>query len=166
MYNNLTIGDVKESIEYRWLRHRILCFVMAWLIIALVSIIPLIIVHVHYWDYAVRGFWIWMLTSIVLGFVFLSLSVPYIRKITYFKKHYKDYKVYNVFLEKVNPAYGMEISFTVTIDEGRKEYEVPTSPCFSNNIGAIFSVEEYINCEVVGIYDTDLQRFYIIRKKF
>ena len=56
------------------------------------------------------------------------------------------------------------IYYKVTIIDGNIKKEIDTNPYFSNYLFSKFLPEDYNNKKVVGLYDKNENKFYIIKK--
>ena len=53
---------------------------------------------------------------------------------------------------------------TVTINDEGSTRQVSTNAYFSSGMFAKFTLEDYNNKKVIGLYDSQMDKFYIIKK--
>ena len=167
MKNNFTKEDIKNSIEYQW-RKTSLCWLLGiWAIIAVVILFSVLIIGFD--DVRIGlGFEVW---SIVMG-IYSAIYLPFVGyygyKMLYILKHYTEFNSYEVMLDNVSTSYLYRGAayYTVTINDDGVVKQVMTNPYFSSGILSRFAIEDYNNTKVVGLYDSQTDKFYIIKKAY
>ena len=61
-------------------------------------------------------------------------------------------------------AYRGAVYYTVTVNDEGTIRKVRTNPYFSSGTLAKFTLEDYNNKMVIGLYDSQMDKFYIIKK--
>ena len=112
------------------------------------------------------SFQIWLIVTAIYSAIFLPFIAYYCYKMVYLLKHYEDFYSYEVILDNVSTSYAYKgaVYYTVTVcDEGISR-QVSTNPYFSSSIFAKFALEDYNNKKVIGLYDSEREKFYIVKK--
>lgn len=167
MHNNLTKEDIKNSVEYQWRNSHAKQCMFIYLILAVATIfVPLISLMKYEFEYLGTGIIVWLICILVLGLFFGIFVLYYLLKNRYLLKNYKNFNLYEVVLDNVATSYSYKASiyYTVTINNNGKSKKVDTNPYFSSSVFSKFSPEEYNNKKVIGLYDNNLEKFYIIKK--
>lgn len=166
MENRFSPEDIKTSVEYQWRKQSAQTHLFLYAaIIILTFFIALFMSATESIDFSSLGFvlgycliWIGLCTSPLL----ISAILDYC-KMRYLLKHYQQFHSQEVVLDKVSTSYRRRsVYYTVTIDDNGTRRQVETSPCFSSF--SQFSCEEYNNRKVIGLYDSNRNKFYIIRR--
>ncbi|MBO5480811.1 MAG: hypothetical protein J6A63_06465 [Clostridia bacterium] len=152
--------------EYQWRKHQIHTLLAAWLFIAVISLfLPFALVpNKNDWELLGLGFFIWFIAMCLYGLLFLGFILFHLFKNKYFIKNYKNFQCFEVTLDSVSTsyAYRRSIYYTVQITDGEHVKQVDTNPYFSSSIFAKFSPADFNNKRVVGLYDSSMEKFYII----
>ena len=84
----------------------------------------------------------------------------------YILKHYTMFNSYEVMLDNVSTSYAYRgaVYYTVTINDEGVTRQVSTNAYFSSSMFAKFNLEDYNNKRVIGLYDSQMDRFYIVKK--
>ena len=166
MHNVLTKEEIKNSIECQWRKFHAKQLLIIYLIIAAATLfVPLILLMQYGMEYLGQGIITWLICILVLGLFFGVFVLYYYSKYRYLLRNYRNFNCYEVVLDNVATSYSYRaIYYTVTFNHNGKTKKVHTNPYFSNTIFSKFSPEEYNNKKVIGLYDDNLERFYIIRK--
>lgn len=166
MHNNLTKEEIKNSVECQWRKFHAKQLLVIYLIIAAATLfVPLILLMQYGMEYLGQGIITWLICILVLGLFFGGFVLYYYSKYRYLLKNYRNFNCHEVVLDNVATSYSYRaIYYTVTFNHNGKTKKVHTNPYFSNTIFSKFSPEEYNNKKVIGLYDDNLERFYIIRK--
>lgn len=108
---------------------------------------------------------VWLSCIGIYSVVFMPFAIFYIYKMIYLLKHYQQFKLYEVVLDNVSTSYVYKgaVYYTVSICDGDTTKRVCTNPYFSSNIFSTFTLDEYNNKKVIGLYDDILDKFYIIK---
>jgi hypothetical protein len=61
-------------------------------------------------------------------------------------------------------AYRGAVYYTVTINDEGVTRKVSTNPYFSSGFFEKFALQDYNNKKVVGLYDDQADKFYIVKK--
>ena len=84
----------------------------------------------------------------------------------YLLKHYNKFNAYEVVLDNVSTSYWYRgnIYYTVSIIDNGRRVGADTNPCFSNMVFSKFEPKDFNNKKVVGLYDSQMEKFYIIKR--
>ena len=163
--NNFTKEDMKNSIEYRW-RKTSFCYLLGiWALIAVVMLLGVLIIGFD-GIRAGMSLQIWLIVMGIYSAIYLPIVAYYGYKMLYILKHYRDLDSYEVMLDNVSTSYAYRgaVYYTVTVNEGGVTRQVSTNPYFSSGILAKFPLEDYNNKRAVGLYDSQTDKFYIIKR--
>ncbi len=166
MKNNFTKEDIKNSVEYRW-RKTSLCWLLGiWVFIAVVMLFGTLIMSLDDIKYIGLSFQIWGIVTAIYSAIFLPFVAYYGYKMLYILKHYTEFNSYEVMLDNVSTSYAYRgaVYYTVTVNEDGYTRRVATNPYFSSSMFAKFALEDYNNKKVIGLYDSQMDKFYIIKK--
>lgn len=166
MKNNFTKEDIKNSVEYRW-RKTSFCWLLGiWAVIAMVMLFGTLIMSLDNIKYIGLSFQIWGIVTAIYSAIFLPFVVFYGYKMFYILKHYAEFNSYEVMLDNVSTSYAYRgaVYYTVTINDEGVTRQVSTNAYFSSSMFAKFTLEDYNNKKVVGLYDSQMDKFYIIKK--
>ena len=166
MKNDFTENEIKQSVEYQWRNNQIKILLGIWLFISIaIFIVPLLGMIMELEIIGVTLL-IWLFFVIMFGVILGGFSLSYYFKNKYFVKNYMNFSCHEVVLDKVSTSYAYKASiyYTVTFIHNSKTKTVDTNPYFSSSVFSKFSPEEYNNKKVIGLYDDNLEKFYIIRK--
>lgn len=170
MESNLTINDIKESVEVKWRRFFIKYYIIVWLIVALFTFIFYFVISfinttnedmILYLLLARCG-----LNGTLFIFFFFIILYFYL-KIRYLINNYTKFKVHTVVLNTFATSYQYRgsVYYIVQIDdENGKTINVKTNPIFSDIFFYKFKIIDFNNKSVVGLYDSSKNKFYIIKK--
>ena len=164
--NGFTKEDIKGSVEYRWRLSSVKLFFALWAIIAVFMLFPTLITSMTDMNSIGLGFRIWLTVMIIYSALLLPFVAFYCYKMHYLLKHYSEFRSYEVMLDRVSTSYAYKgaVYYTVTVHENGSARQVCTNPYFSSGIFSKFPLEDYNNKRVVGLYDSRMDRFYIIKK--
>ena len=165
MENTFTKEDMKNSIEYRW-RKTSFCWLLGiWAVIAVVMLIGVLIIGFDDIE-AGMGLQVWLIVMGIYSAIYLPFVAYYGYKMLYILNHYAEFHSYEVMLDNVSTsfAYRGAVYYTVAINDDGVTRQVSTNAYFSSGMFAKFPLEEYNNQKVIGLYDANLDKFYIIRK--
>ena len=166
MNNNFTIDEIKQSVEYQWRNRQIKIFLGVWLFISLAFLTAPIIVMIM--DFEILGsiLLIWFGFIVFFGIVFGAFALSYHFKNKYLIENYMSFTCHEVVLDKVVTSVMARgaVYYKVTIIDENKIKEVDTNPYFSSYLFSKFLPEDYNNKKVVGLYDKNENKFYIIKK--
>ena len=74
MKNNITIEEIKESVEYHWRKNQIIILLYAWLLVAGISLIVPFAVIIDSFELVGMGFLIWLFWMLFIGlFIFVAI---------------------------------------------------------------------------------------------
>lgn len=166
MKNNFTREDIKNSVEYRW-RKTSFCWLLGiWAVIAAVMLFGVLIIGFDDIKYIGLSFQIWGIVTAIYSAIFLPFVVYYGYKMLYILKHYTEFNSYEVMLDNVSTSYAYRgaVYYTVTINDEGVTRQVSTNAYFSSSIFAKFTLEDYNNKKVIGLYDGQIDKFYIVKK--
>ena len=167
MNNEFTVDEIKNSVEYQWRKWQTKLSLLIFLIILLIPFFIGVFFLIFYNDLEIFELVIteWISVS-PLELILLSFSLYHYSKIRYLLKNYKKFNSYEVVLNQFSSSYlhRRSVYFTVTINYNGLSVKVETNPCFSTYFVSRFSLEDFINKKVVGLFDKDKGKFYIIKK--
>lgn len=166
MKNEFTVDDIKQSVEYQWRNNQIKILLGIWLLLSgAIFIAPLISIIMNFEIIGV-ALLIWLFFVIMFGLILGGFSFSYYLKNKYLINNYSKFTCHEVVLEKIVASVMNRgsIYYKVTILDENVKKEVDTNPYFSNYLFSKFLPEDYNNKKVVGLYDKDLNKFYIIKK--
>lgn len=167
MANDFTWEEIKNSVEYRWRKRQINTLLIVWGSVAVITFFFVcFMVGLKDLEYLGLGVLIWLGCMAFYGLLFGSFILFYFLKNRYLLKNYKKFHCYEVVLDNLSTSYiyTRSISYTVTIVEEGNQKQVVTNPYFSSSIFSEFTPEEFNNKRVVGLYDSSLEKFYIVKK--
>ena len=166
MKNDFTENEIKQSIEYQWRNNQIKILLGIWLFISIaIFIVPLLGMIMELEIIGVTLL-IWLFFVIMFGVILGGFSLSYYFKNKYFVKNYMNFSCHEVVLDKVVTSLMSRgsIYYKVTIIDENTKKEIDTNPYFSNYLFSKFLPEDYNNKKVVGLYDKNENKFYIIKK--
>ena len=166
MKNDFTENEIKQSVEYQWRNNQIKIYLGIWLFISIaIFIVPLMGIIMDFEIIGVTLF-IWLVFVIMFGVILGGFSLSYYFKNKYFVKNYMYFSCHEVVLDKVVTSLMSRgsIYYKVTIIDENTKKEIDTNPYFSNYLLSKFLPEDYNNKKVVGLYDKNENKFYIIKK--
>ena len=166
MKNDFTENEIKQSVEYQWRNNQIKIHLGIWLFISIaIFIVPLMGIIMDFEIIGVTLF-IWLVFVIMFGVILGGFSLSYYFKNKYFVKNYMNFSCHEVVLDKVVTSLMSRgsIYYKVTIIDENTKKEIDTNPYFSNYLFSKFLPEDYNNKKVVGLYDKNENKFYIIKK--
>lgn len=161
MKNNLSVDEIKNSVEYQWRKHHIKINLYIWLLISCITLFIPFVIAIKNFEYIGTGLIAWIGFVVFYGLIIGAFILYYVHKNKYLLKNYKNFNTYEVFLDKLSTsfAYKGAIYYKVNVD-GR---QVDTNPYFSNMFLSKFSPEDFNNKKVLGLYDEEMDKFYIIK---
>lgn len=162
--NHFSPEDIKNSVEYRWRKQLVQTYLLIWLLIAIVSFSFSLIMDTTNHSLLGPGLIISLVWSALTGAICLPFALHSYRKMAYLLKNYPHFHAYEVVLDQVSTSYAYRHSlfYTVTINDNGTKRQAETNPCFSSSFFSDITCEEYNNRHVVGLYDPQLNKFYII----
>lgn len=166
MKNDFTENEIKQSVEYQWRSSQIKILLGIWLLLSVaIFIVPLIGMIMELEIIGVTLL-IWFVFVIMFGAILGGFSLSYYFKNKYFVKNYMNFSCHKVVLDKVVTSLMSRgsIYYKVTIIDENTKKEIDTNPYFSNYLFSKFLPEDYNNKKVVGLYDKNENKFYIIKK--
>ena len=165
MKNDFTREDIKNSVEYRWRKNSFCWLLGIWAVIAMVMLLSVLVID---FDDIKLGMslQVWLIVMSIYSVIYLPFVAYYGYKMLYILKHYAEFNSYEVILDNVSTSqmYRGAVYYTVTINDEGVTKQVSTNAYFSSNIFAKFTLEDYNNKKVVGLYDSEMDKFYIIKK--
>ena len=170
MENNFSVEEIKNSVEYQWRKHNIKILLILWLILAIATLfIPVLLImgNGNYtFEFLGLGLLIWGACVVGYGLLFGEFILFYYLKNRYLLKNFKSFKLYEVVLDTFSTSYAYKgsIYYTVKISDEEITKTVDTNPYFSNLLFSKFTPNDFNNKKVVGLYDNQEDKFYIIKK--
>ena len=166
MQNNFTKKEIKNSVEYRW-RKTSLCWISGiWVAVTVVLFFALALTSLGDMKYITLSLKVWLIVVAIYSAIFLPFVAYYGYKMIYILKHYAEFNSYEVVLDNVSTSYAYRgaVYYTVTINDKGTTKQVSTNAYFSSSMFARFTLEDYNNKKVIGLYDSQIDKFYIIEK--
>lgn len=166
MKNDFTENEIKQSVEYQWRNRQIKILLGIWVFISVAfSTVPIMCVIMDFETIGV-ALLIWLVFVIMFGIILGGFSLSYYFKNKYFVKNYMNFSCHEVVLDKVVTSLMTRgsVYYKVTIYDGNVKKEVDTNPYFSNYLFSKFLPEDFNNKKVIGLYDSQMDKFYIIKK--
>lgn len=166
MKNSFTKEDIKNSVEYQWRKNAATWLFVIWAVIAVVMLFATLVMSFDDIKYIGMSFQIWLIVTAIYSAVLLPFVAFYFYKMIYLLKHYEQFNSYEVMLDNVSTSYAYRgaVYYTVTVNDEGVTRQVTTNPYFSSGIFAKFTLEDYKNKRVIGLYDSQMDKFYIIKK--
>ena len=166
MKNNFTKEDIKNSIEYQWRKTSVKWLLIVWTIIAVVTLFGSLIMSLDDMKYIGLSFQVWLIVTAIYSVIYLPFVAYYGHKMLYILKHYAEFNSYEVILDNVSTSqmYRGAVYYTVTVNDEGVKRQVSTNAYFSSSMFAKFTLEDYNNKKVVGLYDSQMDKFYIVKK--
>ena len=165
MKNSFTEEDIKNSVEYGW-RKTSFCWLLGiWAVIAVVMLFGVLIIGFDDIKPGM-GLQVWLIVMSIYSVIYLPFVAYYGHKMLYILKHYAEFNSYEVMLDNVSTSYAYRgaVYYTVTINDEGVTRQVSTNAYFSSSMFAKFTLEDYNNKKVIGLYDSQMDKFYIIKK--
>ena len=167
--NEFTKQDIKNSVEYQWRKSQIKLLLCTLLIVIIATfvivVIPACAKNIELWGV---GLLTWSICMAITSLSFGIFIVAYHCKNVYLLKHFEKFTQHEVILDRVATGNSWRsrgsVYYIVSIGLNSSTINVETSPCFSSNVFAKFTCDDYNNKKVVGLYDENLNKFYIIKK--
>ena len=165
MRNNFTKEDIKNSVEYGWRKTSFCLLLGIWAVIAVVMLFGVLIIGFDDIKPAM-GLQVWLIVMSIYSLIYLPFVAFYGYKMLYILKHYTEFNSYEVMLDNVSTSqmYRGAVYYTVTINDEGVTRQVGTNAYFSSSTFAKFTLEDYNNKKVIGLYDSQMDKFYIIKK--
>ena len=165
MKNNFTKEDIKNSVEYQW-RKTSFCWLLGiWAFIAVAMLLSILAIG---FDDIKPGMslQVWLIPMSIYSVIYLPFVAYYGYKMLYILNHYTEFNSYEVMLDNISTSYAYRgaVYYTVTVNDEGTIRKVRTNPYFSSGTLAKFTLEDYNNKMVIGLYDSQMDKFYIIKK--
>lgn len=165
--NTLTKDDIKNSIEYKWRlsQMKIYLYIFAFFgflytFVIIISLLP------NFGSMKLpEMLLIWLIVTLFFGSFLLTPATYYLVKAKLFLKNYSKFKKYTVLLNNPSTSYLYRgaVYYNVDIMDGGRCIKTSTSPYFSSSIFAAFTIEDYNNKKVTGLYDDLKGKLYLIK---
>ena len=165
MKNGFTKEDIKNSVEYKWRKNSFCLLLGIWAFIAAVMLFGVLIIGFDDIKPGM-GMQVWLIVMAIYSVIYLPFVAYYGYKMLYILKHYTEFNSYLVMLDNVSTSqmYRGAVYYTVTINDEGVTKQVSTNAYFSSGMFSKFPLEDYNNKKVVGLYDSKMDRFYIIKR--
>ena len=165
MKNNFTKEDIKNSVEYQWRKTSFCWLLVIWAVIAVVMLFSVLIIGFNNIK-AGMGLQVWLIVMAIYSAIYLPFVAYYGYKMLYILKRYTEFNSYEVMLDNVSTSYTYRgaVYYTVVINCEGETRQVCTNAYFSSSIFAKFTLEDYNNKKVLGLYDDQRGKFYIVKK--
>ena len=158
----LSKDDILNSVEYQWRKHQLVLYFYIWLIISIITIFIPLAIGITNLEYIAVVALSCLGVIIFIFLIFGSFMLYSYRKMRYLLKNYENMQIFEVKLDNISTSYMYKgaVYYTVTINNKK----VDTNPIFSSSIFSKHLLEDYNNKTVIGLFDTALNKFYVIRK--
>ena len=163
--NGFSEEEIKQSVEYQWRMQHIKTYFSLWGIVSGVIVVAMFFVAVT------RVNWVKPLVGgvaavLIYLLIFGSSALHDAVKARKFLKNYKNYKRYDVVLDSPMTSYMYKgaIKYSVRIEDKEICRCVDTNAYFSDMMFSKFTLHEYNNKKVSGLYDEYQDKFYIVGK--
>ena len=165
MKNTFTKETIKNSVEYQWRKSSFCWLIGIWAFIAVAMLLGVLIIGFNDIKPGM-GLRVWIIVMSIYSVIYMPFVVYYAYKMLYILKHYTEFNSYEVMLNNVSTSYAYRgaVYYTVTINDGGATRQVSTNAYFSSGVFAKFTLEDYNNKKVVGLYDSQMDKFYIVKK--
>ena len=165
MKNGFTKEDIKNSVEYKWRKNSFCLLLGIWAFIAAVMLFGVLIIGFDDIKPGM-GMQVWLIVMAIYSVIYLPFVAYYGYKMLYILKHYLEFNSYEVMLDNVSTSqmYRGAVYYTVTLNDEGVTKQVSTNAYFSSGMFAKFPLEDYNNKKVIGLYDSQMDRFYIIKR--
>lgn len=166
MNNHLTKDDIRNSVAYGWRKNTLFWILGLWIILTVVMFVAVVVTGPDDIAYFTLRLEMWLIVTGIYSVILLPVIVFYGYKMRYLLRHYKQFRLYEVTLDHVSTSYAYKgsVYFTVTICYDGVSKQVCTNPCFSSSVFAKYTLEDYNNKKVIGLYDDKLDKFHIVKK--
>lgn len=166
MGNNLSLEEIKDSLEIRWREYNNKHVLVIFLAFFVISLLIPILGSINNIKSLGINFLNWFCCMIIFGIVILIFNRNNYVKIKYILKNYKNFSIHEVILDNYCTSYSHKGSlyYKVRIDYDGISKIIKTNPYFSSSTTSKFSFRNYHNKKVVGLYDSRFEKFYIVRK--
>ena len=166
MKNSFTKDDIKNSVEYGWRKNTVTWLVGVSAVIYAVMFFAMLIPALSDIRHIGLSLRIWLTIAAFYTVMLLPFVAFYIYKMVYLLEHYTEFNSHEVMLDNISTSYAYRgaVYYTVTINYDGVARQVNTNPYFSSGFFAKFVLEDYNNKKVVGLYDSQMDKFYIVKK--
>lgn len=168
MSNYLTKEEIRNSLEYRWRKSHIKQILMTFFVMTVVTVIIMLLSAIS--DGNIENIEFLLVGGFAVVAFYLILLLPYLiflcYKLLYLTSHYLEFDCFEVALDSFSTSYLYKnsIYYTVTVSDGGYARNVDTDPCFSDGAFSEFTVKEWHGKKVIGLYDKDKNKFYVVKK--
>lgn len=166
MNNSLSKEEIKLSVDYIWRKHLFKTHLIIWGAIELCTLFLSTVRGLFDREVLEIGLSIFAMLSTVYSLIFIPIIIYYGYKMNYLVKNYNKFYMYEVVLNEVSTSYFYRgaVYYCVKFEHNGKSIYVHTSPCFSSHFLSKIKLEEYNNKKVMVLYDSDLDKVYVIKK--
>ena len=166
MKYSFTKDDIKNSVEYGWRKNTVMWLVGVSAIVLVMMLFAMLIPSLSDIRHIGLSLRIWLTIVAFYTVILIPFVAFYSYKMVYLLKHYTEFNSYEVILDNISTSYAYRgaVYYTVTINEDGVTRQVNTNPYFSSGFFAKFVLEDYNNKKVVGLYDSQMDKFYIVKK--
>ena len=162
----LSVKDIKDSIDYQWRLFQIKGYLIIWGIISVIPLLSGVIISLDNLEFLLSSLLIAVIFMVALGLYFGSFSIHAYIKNKYLVKNFKNFKCYKVKLDEPSNSklYRYSTYYSVNlIDDGITKI-VNTNPFFSSTSKIKkFNLKNFHNKTVIGLYDNIKNKFYVIK---
>ena len=167
MNNEFTVEEIKNSVDYQWRKWQLKLLLLILLIAGVLLLFLFLIIFTSNGgaEFVGIGITVWLFTMGVCVSIFLPFCLFDYCKLRYLLKNYKRFYSYEAVLDNVSTPYWYRgaVYYTVVINGNGLSKKVRTNPCFSSQFLSKFKPEDFNNKKVVGLFDEETDRFYIIK---
>ena len=163
MNHDLTISDIKESIDYKCYKKYFWVFLIFWLFTTSLFFLAMSLPFSDDLDLFLENLGYILILPTFSSLIFMPFFIPSGYKMRYLLKNYQNFKLYEVKLDNISVGLRGQVSYYVTFVHEGKRKNISTNACFSG-VMSDFTVEEYNNKKVLVLYDDKKEKVYVIRK--
>lgn len=165
--NSFTVAEIKQSVYYRWRMNNVKICMSIWGVVSAITLlVPLFGIVRSGLESLAIGFTVWGVMMAFYGLIFGAFALHYYSKARFLVKNYKNFKQYEAVLDSPETSYWYRgaIYYNVTIKDGNTSVVAQTNACFSGMLFSKFTLEDYNNKKVVGLFDPESERFYVVKR--
>lgn len=166
MENEFSKEEIKNSVECKWRISHVKQTLFIYLLIVMGCSLVCFIGALN--DFKTSGTYaiVWLCLVLFWGIIHTAFVLYDVAKYKYVVKKYADFKCYEVTLDtfSTSSSYKSSIYYTVTFIHNGEIKRIDTPSYFSDHFFSKFSLEEFHDKKVLGLYDENLEKFYVIKK--
>lgn len=147
--------------------HHIKTYMAIWGVISAITVfVPLFTVLSASSESLLIGFVAWGVAVVIFGLFFGAFALYDYSKARFLVRNYKNFKQHEAVLDNPQTSYWYRgaIYYNVRIKDDNTSVLAQTNACFSGMLFSKFTLEDYNNKKVVGLFDPESERFYVVKK--